>query len=353
MFTSLVYTGNVLFGALCGWIIDRYGVRRFLLIGPAILVLFFLILPWTPSYGIALALVMLGGFGYVFINPSAAKALTIWFSPERRATAIGIMKSGVNAGGALGAAVLPTLALLIGWRNGLTYVVVAVIGLNIFVMAIYRDPPGQVYKATISFGLREMRQVVTNRSIVLLGCVGMAYSAIQLSTSTYLVLFLMEHMHLSVVLAGTYLATASLSGAAGRVIWGIVSDRVFQGRRKIVLFIIGLISGALAISIAFTTQYMQGWLLYLIMAIFGFASFGWMGVHVTYLAELAGADQAGTAVGFGLSITGLGILFGPPLFGYIVDITQSYAIAWTVLGIIATAGGILALMVKGKQRHNL
>jgi predicted MFS family arabinose efflux permease len=300
-----------------------------------------------------LFLVLLGGFGYVFINPSAVKALTGWFRPKMRATAIGVMKSGVNAGGALGATLLPAIALLVGWRNGLACTLLGIIVLSVLVTVIYREPPDKGAQEKVSFGVREFRQVVTNRSIVLLGSIGMAYSAIQLSTSTYLVLFLTEQMSFSVIIAGTFLTVTALSGAAGRILWGIISDRIFHGERKIVLLLVGVISGVFAIVIALSPAGVQAWLLYLIVAVFGFASFGWMGVHVTYLAELAGTDQAGTAVGFGLSITGMGILIGPPVFGYIVDVTQSYTSAWTAFGIIAAIGGVLAMTIRPPKGHQV
>ena len=345
-FTSAVYVGNVLFGALCGWLIDKYGIRRFILIGPAAICLSFFMLTRTPSYGIGIVFVMLGGFGYVFVNPAAAKALTEWFSPKMRATSIGIMKSGVHVGSALGAAVLPVLSLLFGWRNGLTFIVVAIAGISIVAAALYRDAPIHVSGQTGGFGWRELRQVVTNKNILLLGCIGMTYSAIQLSTATYLVLFLTEKTNLSVILAGTYLTVVALSGAAGRVLWGIISDRMFHGKRKTVLSAMGLISGILSVSLALVAVRMTGWLLYPMMAIFGFAAFGWMGVYVTFLAEGSSADQAGTGVGFGLSISGLGIILGPPLFGFIVDVTQSYVAAWTTVGIMAMAGGLMAIVIR-------
>jgi len=345
LFTSVIYAAHFFVGTFCGWLIDKFGLRRFLLLGPGLLGLSFILLSRAPSYGIALVLTFIGGMGYVFVNPSAAKALTDWFPPKIRGTAIGIMKSGVNVGGALAGAILPSLALLFGWRNAMASVAVAAIIFGAISITLYRGAPSQATAEKLSPGIKEFRKVLTNSNILLLGVLGTAFSAIQLCVSTYLVLFLNEVLLLPVVIAGTYLTVAAVGGAAGRIIWGIISDRIFGGRRKPVLAIIGLITAAMAILVAFLATAIPLWLLYIMVAVFGFAALGWNGIHITFLAELAGQEQAATAVGFGLAFTCLGVLFGAPLFGYIVDVTQSYTLAWVIFGIIAAIGSTLVLRV--------
>jgi MFS family permease len=199
---------------------------------------------------------------------------------------------------------------------------------------------------TQAFGLTELRQILTNGSILLLGVIGMSYSAVQLSVSTYLVLFLKEDLLFPVVIAGTYLMVVSLSGAAGRVLWGVISDRFLHGKRKVVLCIIGLISAIMAISITFLAASVPGWMLYIMMAIFGFASFGWTAVLITFFAELVSREQAGTAVGFGMAVCGSGILFGPPLFGYIVDVSQSYNILYRSESIAPAAFSLILAHIR-------
>lgn len=346
LFTSVVYASQVLLGLICGWLVDKFGVRRFLLLGPGIIGLFFIALSKTPSFAIALILVFLGGTGYVFINPSAAKALTYWFSPRTRATAIGIMKSGVALGGAIGGAVLPGLALMVGWRSALTSVAVTVIILGALAVIVYRESPSPPSVEAPTFGLKELGRVLTNRSILLLGVAGVAYAAIQLSLMTYLVLFLKEVVLLPVVMAGTYLTVVGLSGIAGRILWSVISDRVFGGRRKVVLITVGFITGAMAVSVAFLATALPQWLLYVMMSIFGFTAVGWTAVFITFLAELAGKELVATGVGLGLTLVALGIVFGPPVFGYIVDTTHSYAVAWTVFGIFAAIGGALMILIR-------
>jgi sugar phosphate permease len=64
-----------------------------------------------------------------------------------------------------------------------------------------------------------------------------------------------------------------------------------------------------------------------------------------FVAELGGKALAGTAAGVFATIAYLGIIVGPPVFGYIVDKTGSYSLAWFVFAIAsALATGILLLV---------
>ena len=346
LFTSLCFTGNILLGVFCGWLIDKFHVRRFLLLGPAILGLFFLLLSQIHSFALALFCTFIGGTGYTFVNPAAAKALTNWFPPKSRATAIAINKSGVSLGGAVGAAVLPGLALLIGWRGALIVIALIILFIGAIGITLYREPSGKALPEVHPTGLRELRNILKNGNILISGGLCIVYTAIQLSASTYLVLFIKETVRLPVVVAGWFLTVYGLSGIVGRIFWGFISDSVFSGRRKITLSLIGFITAIMAILIALLFDSVPLWLLYTMVAIFGLSAFGWIPVFITFMAELGGEMQTAAAVGLGVSISNLGILVGPPIFGYIVDVTQSYAYAWTIFGVFMAIAATLLLMVQ-------
>jgi MFS family permease len=78
---------------------------------------------------------------------------------------------------------------------------------------------------------------------------------------------------------------------------------------------------------------------------------GHQGVSYALIGELAGAAQTGAALGLVITVNSLGIIFGTPLFGYLVDRTQSYSTAWQALAAMIFVG-IAALMVFLKEpRH--
>jgi sugar phosphate permease len=102
--------------------------------------------------------------------------------------------------------------------------------------------------------------------------------------------------------AGRYLALAQLAGMAGRIVFGVLSDRTFGGRRRAPLGIAGCLSAVCSLAIAFTGPESSAAWLSALALVFGFAGIGWNGVPHTLMAELAGPSAAGTAVGLGLAL---------------------------------------------------
>jgi len=352
LLTSSLYFGSILVSIPTGRLADRLGVRRLLLIGPAAMAVFFFAFSRADAYQTAWILALLAGMGYGVINPATAKAIMCWFSAKGRATAIGIKQSGVTIGAAIAAALLPTLALALTWRTSLFIAGAAVLGSAMLCYLFYREFPGAALSGN---GTRKadggLIKVITNRNIILFSLVDCVWSSIQMSVSTYLVLYIKETLFYSVVLAGAYLAIAQMSAGLGRVFWGVISDHLFQSRRKIVLLIIGVITTMTTLSMTVLTKNTPGWLLFVIVVFIGLSVLGRHGVLITFVAELAGKELAGTAMGVSITITYIGIIIGPPLFGHIADITRSYGLSWLVFGIASALATATLLMVQEKRKE--
>src|SRR5439155_59306 len=81
--------------------------------------------------------------------------------------------------------------------------------------------------------------------LVVFGC-GLALSIAQSSLLAYLVLYTKETYAVSAVTAARFLALAQLGGTTGRVLWGLVSDRSFGGRRRP-----GVVASAVIVAVAY------------------------------------------------------------------------------------------------------
>ncbi|MDY6833454.1 MAG: MFS transporter [Chloroflexota bacterium] len=345
MFSSAIYMGMLLFGTHAGWLTDKFGIRLFLIAGPGIAALFFLSLALTRSFIPALLIVFISGIGYQFITPASVKTITQWFPPTMRGTAIGIRQAGVSFGGAIGAVILPIIALSWGWRGGVISIGVIILAVVILCRVFYREnhAESELSRSTL-VTLKDLGQIVTNRNILLQSAVGVMYCAPSVALSTYLVLYLKETLLVTIVMAGTCLMVFQLGSVGGRVLWGVVSDRIFKGKRKGTMIIMGILIAVMSVITMFIFPSIPRWLIYVIFAVFGF-SVGIHGVHATFLAELSGRKMAATGVGFGTATAALGMVIATPIFGYIVDKTDSYRIAWLFLAILGILGAILASLV--------
>jgi len=71
---------------------------------------------------------------------------------------------------------------------------------------------------------------------------------------------------------------------------------------------------------------------------------------LTLLSELGGRGGAGKAAGLGSTIAVFGSILGPPSFGYIVDISGSYQLAWLSLALMGTLCAVLLIFVREDRR---
>jgi sugar phosphate permease len=280
------------------------------------------------------------------LNPTTAKAVISWFPRRQRATVIGLKQVGLPLGGAIGASVMPPLALWLGWRAAVALPATLIAILGVLTWLLYRDPPAAADTGSMLVGATSFRSVIANRDLWLVASATLVFAGMQTVWMSFLVLYLTEVVHVSLVHAGRYLVMAQVTGMAGRVIFGVLSDRLFGGRRRIVLVIAGVGSTACSLAMAGTGPGTGAWVLAPLALCFGFFGIGWNGVQYTLMAELVGPRGAGTAIGLGLAISSFGVSICPPIFGLAAERLGGFAGPWAGLGIIMAATLCLLIPVR-------
>ncbi|MBI4492406.1 MAG: MFS transporter, partial [Chloroflexi bacterium] len=108
---SALYVGAVLSSMPSGWLTDAIGSRAMLALSQVVIGAGILLVSRAGSFLQAAAVMPLVGLGYGGINPMSSKAVMLWFPGRNLGTAMSIKQTGFPVGGALGAAILPGLAL--------------------------------------------------------------------------------------------------------------------------------------------------------------------------------------------------------------------------------------------------
>ena len=344
-FLSAYYIGPSLVSLPAGTLADRWGVKRLLVLGQVVIAAGLLAASMAGSYAALVALMIAAGFGYGMLNPTSTKAVMGWSPPAHRATLVGLKQVGLPFGGMVGAALLPALAVALGWRVAVVVSAALIAVGALATLVIYRDPPEVTVPATPSGSRGTMTSVLTSRDLWLLALATAIFAAMQTVWMSFLVLYLESAAGLTLLAASRYLALAQLGGMTGRVLFGLLSDRLFGGRRRLPLMLAGAGSAACTLAIAWTGAGTSTIWLAVLAFVFGVVGIGWNGVQHTWMAELAGPRAAGTAVGLGLAVSSAGVTLGPIAFGWLVQTAGGYRGPWLGLALSMVAAlGILALV---------
>lgn len=346
-YTSIVYFGAMVTSLFSGAVVARFGAMR---VSQACLLLCcagLAILAATEG-GALLALAVAGalviGFGYGPVTPASSHILARTTPPERRNLVFSIKQTGVPIGGMLAGALVPWLVGMSGWRGAALSV-----GIAAAVLALLVQPTRPPLDADRKVGqplrlgsvLAPLRSVWRHKPLRLLALSSFAFAAIQLSLSTFLVTYLIERVHLSLVDAGLLLAVAQGAGIVGRILWGGIADR-WVGPRGTLLGL-GVVMALGALATAWLVPLLPWAGIAVVALVFGATALGWNGVYLAEVAHLAPPGRAGEATGGALFFTYGGVVCGPSLFGLAVELLPGgYASAFTLFGVAALAGGILA-----------
>lgn len=346
-FLSAYYIGPILMSLPAGTMADRWGVKRTLVLGQLVIAAGLVAVSAAPSYGVLVPLLIAAGFGYGMLNPTSTKAVMGWFPPSQRATVVGLKQVGLPFGGVVGAAVLPALALPLGWRPAVVVSAALIAAGALVSLVVYRDPPAAPV-APAADGRPSLAAVLGSRDLWLVSGATLVFAAMQTVWMAFLVLYLQGVAGLPLLAASRHLALAQVGGMVGRVAFGLLSDRVFGGSRRLPLVIAGAGSALCTVAIAAAGPTTSPAWLALLALVFGVVGIGWNGVQHTLMAELAGSRAAGAAVGLGLAVSSLGVTLGPPIFGWCVERAGGYTGPW--LGLAAAMLGSLALLAPVRER---
>lgn len=330
-----------------GWLADRFGVRKTTFLGHLGLGVCTIAAAFSPSFELGCVSFFFAGFGYSFLNPASTIGVMTWFQRDERATAMGAKQTGVPAGGVLAAILAPSLVLLIGWRGSLAALGIINFIFGFFFSRLWREPASVPFADSGADDNANARPPLKVWDLLPISCATAIYLIGQMVLITYVPLYLKDVMGYSPYWASQALALTQAGAMLGRVGWGVASDRLFGGRRKIVLIVIGVSSVIFIAGLSLMTRDSSAYLLLPILFLAGVSIVGYQGVSYALIGEISGKARTGAGLGMMITINAAAATVGTPVFGYIVDSTDSYSVAWQLLaGMVALGIAGVALLLR-------
>jgi sugar phosphate permease len=325
-----------LFGFFAGWIVDRFGPRRLMLVGILFAGIALIGLGNINMLGLFYFFYLLNALGYVCAGPLPNQVLlTRWFT-KSRGKAMGFAYLGIGIGGFLVFQISKLLVPAIGWHLSLTILGVLIIVIA-FPMAFFvkesphkvvvNTPKAVTQTAPMSWAFKSpLFYLLVIGSMCSIGAVGGA--------NQHLKLFMTIDLGFRDGDAANVASLVLVSSLVGRLVMGWLADHL--AKKYVMLLIYMLV--AIGISLLFFAR-VPG-VIYLFAIVFGIGLGGDYMIIPLMAAELFGVKIMGRLMGIVLTADGVAEAVAPLVVAKLRDQTNSYVIGFSVLVLLALVGAI-------------
>lgn len=336
---AAVTCGIALTDVFWGVLSDRIGERKILIVGlsgttitlGAVTAFLVPTHSMIPAYWALAAVLLLAGALGGCVNGASGRAVMGWFPPTKRGFAISLRVAAVPAGGVIGAAVLPPLALEAGFRWVFAFLTLISLAATIVVIVWLDEPPLARTKASAGQTATTIPNPLGRWDIWRVAITAFLLDLPQFTVLTFGSVFLHTVLHMPIGTIVILLVIVQVLGAVSRVLGGKWTDwRGGRNRRSIVKVYSWLIAAGFA-GVALY-QSAPAWLIAALLVIAGFLASGWHGVHYAEIATMAGAERSGTALGLENTMV-FGGAFATPLLIPILLSASSWPVVMLVIGV--------------------
>jgi MFS family permease len=335
--------------AVWGNLSDRYGPRVILLVGVVLL-----------GAGLALAsrataLLQFQAIYGLLIGVAAGSLMVplmstvvLWFD-NHRALAVSLVSSGIGVAPMTVSPFAATLVTTYGWRTSQLILAAAVVVLLIPAALCIRRP-SHMPAATAAGGLggpelkAAARRALRSRAFIVLSLTFFACCATHAGPIFHTISYAIG-CGLPPMTAVTIYSVEGFAGLVGRLVFGVLGDRVGVKR----MIVVGLVTQALAAGSYILASGLGDF--YVVAFVFGMAYGGVMPLYSALARDYFAPQIMGSVLGAMTLLSGLGMALGPALGGWVYDHFHAYT--WMYLGSLAVGlgAGAIALALPRVRAH--
>jgi MFS family permease len=352
--------GYLLVVAFAGAAAARYGGRRIIIAGLAVVAVSMALTGLAPAYGWACGARFLAGGGGAAVNVPTMGLVASWFAARRRGLASGIAVAGSSIGLVVAGALVPALLKAPGaggWRT--CWLVFAGLATAVTVLAalLLRDrpedlalsplgaAPGQASPPLARASALAWGSVYSSPHLWHLAVIYFAFGFSYIVYSTFFVQHLVRDLGLATALAGRLWLRIGVVSMVSGLIWGAVSDR--WGRR-FALALIFTVQGCAYLLLGLAGGSVMA--AYTSGALFGLTAWSIPAIIAAVTGDLFGPRLGSAALGLVTVVFGVGQALAPYVGGRLADATHSFAPAFTLAGLVALGvGAVGSLLLPRRQ----
>ena len=350
---ALITSGNALskivvaiaFGFIAGWVIDRFGPRRLMIVGILMAggALIGLSLMSASTLWMFYFFYFFNALGYVCGGPPPNQVLLSRWFDKARGKAMGVAYLGIGAGGALVPQLSRWLTERYGWQASLRWLGILMIVLTLPMVLLVKDAPKADRPQPKTEPLAPIRGIFRKSAFYLLAIGSICSIGAVGGVNQHLKLYLSRDQSYGQMEAANIISLVLACSIVGRLLMGWLAD---QWPKKYVMLLIYLLVAS-AIPLLFFAA--SPGVMILFAAVFGLGLGGEYLIIPLIAAELFGMKVLGRLMGVLVTVDGVAEALSPFLVGYLRDKAGNYHTGFFTLISIALTGAIAVALLPKKQ----
>ncbi len=331
---------------LTGFLMCKFGTRLFFTLASLCVAVGWGGLGYADNLPTLYILYGIAGVGASFVYTGGIAAALKWF-PKKRGLASGIMAAGFGSGAAPFIPVIGYLIANVGYKGAFLYTGIGFAAVLLVVAQILRFPPEQsaasgssnpTCKEVEAEGCKPVEMLKTGQFYLIYGMfIGMAIGYMFLTASV-------KPVAKTYGIAGNVVLLAislyAIANGAGRVVWGIISDKIGREKAMAIDFVI------CGISLAALPVFGKDPTMFTALLCLAFFSCGPMfAFFPPVTADRYGQAWLATNYGIMYSAKGFGGLLGGAL-GSVLVVKYGWTPAFCTMAALAVAAGVGALILR-------
>ena len=315
---SLSSIAGMLLVLPAGWVMDRIGEKKMLLIGIMLWSVSTFLIAWSRNWRTVAVLYSFHGIADAFVGPARMAMISFTSAQSTEATVFGLMSLDWLIGGTLAPPVSGYFAEKIGWHVPLLAAATLFLISVIPALKLDERKSEQVYRKKGETSLSLMGEVRFSTGFMYF-MFGFLTNSAQSMVATVLPLFLNNQLTMSTTIIGLFFTAANIFGVMAQVPGGLMADR--YGKKKIIILLL------LPIPLVYALWgILEGWYAYLFLFVLSCGLTAMMGPAIlAIVSEIFPEERKGLAFGMRMAGMRLGSASGPMLGGFLYGGVGSFS----------------------------
>ncbi len=323
-----------------GYLADKWGGERTIALFTTLTALAAMGFAFVNSFGLAIVLRIVIGFGSGPLLPAAVRALTRRLQGHQLEVANGFFGAGWGVAQIVVLNLLPAVTAMSSWRTSLLAIGATTLGVSAYAWIAGRGGTSNQVQAVEKPAMR-LRETITRRTVLLI-LINVTGIVIPLTALTWAPIQFVKLFRITTVDAARIVSIFGVLTVISSLLGGFATKTI-GGRRVMIASMAATLGGVLLL-----TNPVSPTVGLLIVAALGFAAMFYISANFSMVPGSAPAGSTNPGFVFGVYNTiSNGLSFFPPLIAaYILDTTQNFTLLYLSMSVVAVIGLVSSLLFR-------